>query len=86
MNETFKNWIKAVGIILAILVGLVCLILNSWFVYIKLHGETKMTSTTVNMGELNLADGSTKEIIQVKHKRNKNRSRSEEHTSELQSP
>ncbi len=74
MSEKIKVWFKSVGIILAILVGIVCLILNSWFLYIKLHGETKMTSTTVNMGELNLADGSTKEIIQVKHKRNKNRS------------
>ena len=72
--EKLKTGTKVISIILAVIIGLACLIIDAWFVYIKLHGETKMTSVTVNMNELKLADGSTKEIIQVKHKRNKNRS------------
>ncbi len=72
--EKLKTGTKVISIILAVIIGLACLIIDAWFLYIKLHGETKMTSVTVNMNELKLADGSTKEIIQIKHKRNKNRS------------
>ena len=63
---------KKIGITLGVLVFILCLVVCCWYVYILEYGPEKLTSTTVNAGILEKADGGTQYILTVDYKSNQN--------------
>lgn len=63
---------KKIGISLGVLVFILCLVICCWYVYILEFGAEKLTSTTVNAGILEKADGGTEYILTVDYKSNQN--------------
>ena len=65
---------KKIGIAIGVLVFVLCLVVCCWYLYILEYGAEKMTSTTVNIGTLQVADGSqdNRYVIEVDYKSNAN--------------
>jgi hypothetical protein len=65
--STQKKWIVS---ILTILLA-ICLAIDAWYVYIALFAPEKEVHYSFNVSDLVLADGTTKDIIQVQYYANK---------------
>lgn len=67
------NKLKTFGIIFAILISLVFLAMDAWWITIYKYAPDKVTSNTFNLSSLTTADGSvTKNFVEVNYMRNDN--------------
>lgn len=65
--------LKSVAVILAILLTVACLGVCVWYLWVLNYAPGKLTSTTVNVGLQEAADGTTKSAFKVKYNSNVNK-------------
>ena len=61
---------KKLGIILGILLLIVCIGVDSWYLWLKYSAPERIVSTTIEGGMLTTADGTSKHIFEIEYYRN----------------
>lgn len=75
MTDTEKKPLtrgKKIWIGIEAVVFLICLVICAWYFYIVYYGAEKMTSSTINVGELVQDDGDKRYVIEVDYNSNAN--------------